>query len=70
MKAMFTLTIFEILLFKGRSVLSPVQKDTGSKSVNKRISVNISHVMVKNFKILIVLNKSFDCGMMKIPFLL
>ena len=61
MKATFTLTIFEILLFKGRSVLSTAQKGTGSKSVNKRISVDISHVMVKNYKILIALNKTFDC---------
>ena len=35
LKAMFTLTIFEILLFKGRSVLSPAKRVTGSKSVNK-----------------------------------
>ena len=70
MKAMFTLTIFEILLFKGRWVLSPAQKGKGSKSVNKRTSVDISHVMVKNYKILIALNKTFDCGMMKTPFLL
>ena len=30
---MFTLTFFEILLFKGRSVLSPAQQGTGSKRV-------------------------------------
>ena len=33
-KAMFTLTIFEILLSEGRSVLSLAQRGTGSKRVN------------------------------------
>ena len=28
-KVMFTLTVFEILLLKGRSVLSPTQQGTG-----------------------------------------
>ena len=31
---MFTLIIFEILLFEGWSVLSPAQQNTGSKRVN------------------------------------
>ena len=30
-KAMFTLTVFEILLLEGRSVLSPTQRGTESK---------------------------------------
>ena len=33
-KAIFTLTVFEILLFKGRLVLSPTQRVTGSERVN------------------------------------
>ena len=33
-KAAFTLTVFEILLFEGRTVLSPVQEGAGSKRVN------------------------------------
>ena len=33
-KAMFTLTVFEILLSEGRSVLSPTQRGTGSERVN------------------------------------
>ena len=33
-KAAFTLTVFEILLFEGRTVLSPVQGGAGSKRVN------------------------------------
>ena len=32
-KAMFTLTVFEILLFKGRLVLQPTQRGTESESV-------------------------------------
>ena len=32
-KAMLTLTVFEILLFKARSVLWPVQRATGTESV-------------------------------------
>ena len=34
-KAMFTLTVFEILLSDGRSVLSPAQRGTGSERVKK-----------------------------------
>ena len=34
MKALFTLTLFRILLFKGRSILAPAQQGTGSKRVN------------------------------------
>ena len=30
---MFTLTVFEMLLFETRSLLSPAQRDTGSKMV-------------------------------------
>ena len=33
-KAMFTLTVFEILLSEGRSVLSPAQRGAGSEKVN------------------------------------
>ena len=33
-KAAFTLTVFEILLFVGRTVLSPIQGGAGSKRVN------------------------------------
>ena len=33
-KAMFTLTVFEILLSEGRPVLSPAQRGTGSERVN------------------------------------
>ena len=36
-KAIFTLTVFEILLFEGRSVLRPAQRVTGSERV--KISV-------------------------------
>ena len=32
--AMFTLTVFEILLFKSRSVLVLAQRGTGSETVN------------------------------------
>ena len=34
MKAMFTLTVFKILLFKGMLLLGPAQQDTGSKRVS------------------------------------
>ena len=33
MKAIFTLTVFEISLFEGRLVLSPAQQITGSERV-------------------------------------
>ena len=33
LKAMFTLTVFEILLFEGRLVLAPAQRCTWSKRV-------------------------------------
>ena len=33
-KAMFTLTVFEILLSEGRSLLPPVQRGTGSERVD------------------------------------
>ena len=35
MKAMFTLTVFEILLFKGSLVLSPTQQGAESKRVKE-----------------------------------
>ena len=35
LKAMFTLTVFRILLFKGRLVLSPAQRGTGSERVTR-----------------------------------
>ena len=34
LKAMFSPTIFEILLSEGKSIISPAQRDTGSKRVN------------------------------------
>ena len=34
LKAMFTLTTFEMLLFEGRLVLAPTQEHTGSERVN------------------------------------
>ena len=34
---MFTLTVFEILLSEGRSVLSPAQRVTGSERVKKTL---------------------------------
>ena len=41
-KAMFTLTVFEILLSEGRSVLSSAQRGTGSERVKgKEPFVNI-----------------------------
>ena len=33
-KAMFTLSVFEILLSEGRSILPPAQRSTGSETVN------------------------------------
>ena len=38
-KAIFTLTIFEMLLFEDRLVLLPTQRGTGSERVN----INIKH---------------------------
>ena len=32
-QALFTLTVFEVLLFEGRSVLAPARRGTGSKRV-------------------------------------
>ena len=37
-KAMFTVTIFRILSFKGRSMLSPAQLSTGSKRVKVSVA--------------------------------
>ena len=50
-KAMFTTTIFEMLLFVGKTVLSPTQRDTGSERVN---------VPVKNQKNLQILLKLLE----------
>ena len=36
-RAMFTLTAFEIFLSKGRLVLSPAQRGTGSERVNNQL---------------------------------
>ena len=36
---MFTLTVIDILLSKGRSVLSPAQRGTGTKSVKTHFNV-------------------------------
>ena len=35
MEAMFTLTVFEILLLKGRLVLAPAQQGAGIERVNR-----------------------------------
>ena len=44
-KAIFTLTVFEILLFQGRLVLSPTQQGTGS--VRVKVSVkNQTHIRI------------------------
>ena len=48
-KAVFTVTVFEILLFEGRSVLSPAQRGTGSEKVK---------VSVKNQKNIWIFLKS------------
>ena len=34
---MFALTVFEILLFEGKSVLSPAQRETGSEGVKASV---------------------------------
>ena len=39
---MFTITVLEILLFEGRSILSPAQWVTGSERVNKVCDVYAS----------------------------
>ena len=36
---MFTLTVFEILLFKAKSVLSPAQRGIGTEKVKKKCSI-------------------------------
>ena len=41
-KAMFTLTVLEILLSEGRSVLSPAQRSTVSKSVYFQVKNQIN----------------------------
>ena len=38
-KAMFTLTVFEILLFEGRSVFSSTQEVQGAKGLKDNASV-------------------------------
>ena len=48
-KAIFTLTVFEILLSEGRSVLSPAERGTGSK----RVKVSVKNQ--KNIGILLKL---------------
>ena len=40
-KAMFTITVFEILLFEGRSVLSLTQQGTGSERVSVKNQKNV-----------------------------
>ena len=50
-KAMFTLTIFDILLFKGKSVLSTAHWDTGSEWVK---------VLVKKQKNILILLKLLE----------
>ena len=42
MKAMFTLTVFEMFLFKGRLVLSPTQRGTESTNVLSNSIANFS----------------------------
>ena len=48
-KAIFTLTVFEILLSEGRSVLSPAERGTGSE----RVKVSVKNQ--KNIEILLKL---------------
>ena len=38
MKAMFTLTVFKILLLEARLVLAPVLQGTGNEKVNRLMS--------------------------------
>ena len=57
-KVMLTLTIFEILLFKSRSVLSPIQQGSGSETVNSSTvlycfnPLNAKGVYIRSFKML------------------
>ena len=46
-KAVFTVTVFEILLFEGRSVLSPDQQGTGSKRVKSNPAIQFPNLKRK-----------------------
>ena len=48
MKAMFTLTAFEILLLEGRSVLLPFQRGAGSERVKKNVH-NVRKIKCKKY---------------------
>ena len=48
-KKMFTLTVFEILLFEGRSVMSPAQRGTGNEKFLVKNQKNIGFLL-KLFK--------------------
>ena len=54
---MFPLTVFEIVLFKGRSVLSPAQRGTESERVN---GIAISAFIAPA---LLILFKNFDMNL-------
>ena len=46
---MFTITVFEILPFKSRSVLAPAQRGTGGERVNQNSLGNIFFKFFQNF---------------------
>ena len=45
---MFTLTVFDMLLFEGRPVLAPAQWGTWSERVNKKTSLSRKHICIPN----------------------
>ena len=47
MKVLFTLDVFEILLFECRSVLSPSQRDTGSERVKFSVKNKLKNILLK-----------------------
>ena len=55
-KTMFTLTVFEILLFEGRSVLSPAQRGTKSKRVELKWVTHWFFWLDKKIKKLLLMN--------------
>ena len=55
-KTMFTLTVFEILLSEGRSVLSPAQRGTKSKRVELKWVTNWFFWLDKKIKKLLLMN--------------
>ena len=48
-KAIFTVTVFEILLFEGRSVISPTHRGTGTERVDKIVNLNCSLKIYINY---------------------